>query len=194
MIALEALFGGEMQTKHKAGLILGVLALLMAVTPASWAQVNSNQATVNLNAVLGESLTVTASPGTVNFTLAASGPSTGSVPVAITTAWALGSSRTKVNLFAYFTTANALTDGAGHNIPSANVSGSVNSGAFATFTTAGAFSTQSLQVFLQALAAGTFNSSRSDNLDRKSTRLNSSHLVISYAVFCLKKKKKRTHI
>src|SRR3989454_9354953 len=31
-------------------------------------------------------------------------------------------------------------------------------------------------------------------VDRKSTRLNSSHLVISYAVFCLKKKKnKRTH-
>src|SRR5256885_12209864 len=29
-------------------------------------------------------------------------------------------------------------------------------------------------------------------LDRKSTRLNSSHLVISYAVFCLKKKKKYT--
>src|SRR2546426_3592802 len=32
--------------------------------------------------------------------------------------------------------------------------------------------------------------------DRKSTRLNSSHLVISYAVFCLKKKKtkkKNTH-
>src|SRR5256885_16196411 len=28
-------------------------------------------------------------------------------------------------------------------------------------------------------------------LDRKSTRLNSSHLVISYAVFCLKKKKKK---
>src|SRR5256885_2745963 len=27
------------------------------------------------------------------------------------------------------------------------------------------------------------------DLDRKSTRLNSSHLVISYAVFCLKKKK-----
>src|SRR5256885_12122988 len=29
-----------------------------------------------------------------------------------------------------------------------------------------------------------------DALDRKSTRLNSSHLVISYAVFCLKKKKR----
>src|SRR5256885_10973840 len=30
--------------------------------------------------------------------------------------------------------------------------------------------------------------------DRKSTRLNSSHLVISYAVFCLKKKKTREFV
>src|SRR5688500_2341468 len=37
---------------------------------------------------------------------------------------------------------------------------------------------------------GTFNTCRAafEHLDRKSTRLNSSHLVISYAVFCLKKK------
>src|SRR5437899_7115008 len=33
---------------------------------------------------------------------------------------------------------------------------------------------------------------RRANLDRKSTRLNSSHLGISYAVFCLKKKKTST--
>src|SRR2546426_7511922 len=32
---------------------------------------------------------------------------------------------------------------------------------------------------------------RSCQTDRKSTRLNSSHLVISYAVFCLKKKKSK---
>src|SRR5690349_23841825 len=31
-------------------------------------------------------------------------------------------------------------------------------------------------------------------LDRKSTRLNSSHVEISYAVFCLKKKSERTSI
>src|SRR5204862_7264628 len=31
---------------------------------------------------------------------------------------------------------------------------------------------------------------REKNIDRKSTRLNSSHVEISYAVFCLKKKKK----
>src|SRR2546426_9359174 len=43
--------------------------------------------------------------------------------------------------------------------------------------------------------AGTFNGhpvgcAAALSTDRKSTRLNSSHLVISYAVFCLKKKKK----
>src|SRR5256885_8100149 len=40
------------------------------------------------------------------------------------------------------------------------------------------------------LALGTFVC-EACNTDRKSTRLNSSHLVISYAVFCLKKKKRR---
>src|SRR2546422_7919776 len=34
---------------------------------------------------------------------------------------------------------------------------------------------------------------RSSAKDRKSTRLNSSHGYISYAVFCLKKKKKQEH-
>src|SRR5690625_6781355 len=32
------------------------------------------------------------------------------------------------------------------------------------------------------------------SVDRKSTRLNSSHVAISYAVFCLKKKKTKTHM
>src|SRR5688572_31429608 len=35
---------------------------------------------------------------------------------------------------------------------------------------------------------------RDDVLDRKSTRLNSSHSQISYAVFCLKKKKNKTKL
>src|SRR5256885_2806539 len=37
---------------------------------------------------------------------------------------------------------------------------------------------------------GTLTLGSGDEGDRKSTRLNSSHLVISYAVFCLKKKNK----
>src|SRR3712207_8568661 len=40
---------------------------------------------------------------------------------------------------------------------------------------------------------GTTASPRPAALDRKSTRLNSSHANISYAVFCLKKKKKNNH-
>src|SRR2546426_3454395 len=64
----------------------------------------------------------------------------------------------------------------------------------------GAFATN-LRVFIggskanatTAITNGTvavdLTTSTVDSKDRKSTRLNSSHLVISYAVFCLKKKK-----
>src|SRR5437588_5227746 len=38
--------------------------------------------------------------------------------------------------------------------------------------------------------AAYFAEDHNRGIDRKSTRLNSSHTVISYAVFCLKKKKK----
>src|SRR5256712_11327074 len=41
-----------------------------------------------------------------------------------------------------------------------------------------------------SLNARNFFAPTQDSLDRKSTRLNSSHDQISYAVFCLKKKKK----
>src|SRR2546426_3328712 len=41
---------------------------------------------------------------------------------------------------------------------------------------------------------GPYSSTPWDRPDRKSTRLNSSHLVISYAVFCLKKKKRCKHV
>src|SRR5947207_6492941 len=39
-----------------------------------------------------------------------------------------------------------------------------------------------------AVGAGLLDRAQVDHEDRKSTRLNSSHTVISYAVFCLKKK------
>src|SRR5262245_62761430 len=42
-----------------------------------------------------------------------------------------------------------------------------------------------------ALTATVGRAENSEKTDRKSTRLNSSHLGISYAVFCLKKKKKK---
>src|SRR3989442_9467392 len=51
----------------------------------------------------------------------------------------------------------------------------------------------SREVGFEDLASGNPNSvipDRAATIDRKSTRLNSSHVRISYAVFCLKKKKK----
>src|SRR2546426_5690654 len=52
----------------------------------------------------------------------------------------------------------------------------------------------SLAVILRACIGLQFRSASPETIiDRKSTRLNSSHLVISYAVFCLKKKKNEKH-
>src|SRR2546426_8370277 len=54
------------------------------------------------------------------------------------------------------------------------------------------FGTACCAIEFMATAASRYDFARFG--DRKSTRLNSSHLVISYAVFCLKKKKTRAHI
>src|SRR5699024_12485185 len=50
-----------------------------------------------------------------------------------------------------------------------------------------------LVVQCNLIIQGSENRNNSFLLDRKSTRLNSSHVSISYAVFCLKKKKIFTH-
>src|SRR2546427_1820195 len=55
--------------------------------------------------------------------------------------------------------------------------------------------TPAAAVMADRLAAeADFLSVGTNDLDRKSTRLNSSHSQISYAVFCLKKKKKKVKI
>src|SRR5256885_16959856 len=61
--------------------------------------------------------------------------------------------------------------------------------AFEADVVGGGADPQSLAIDLERRFPDAQMIARSDE-DRKSTRLNSSHLVISYAVFCLKKKKK----
>src|SRR5437667_2176121 len=52
-----------------------------------------------------------------------------------------------------------------------------------------------IDLIAEAASSGTVQLARFQILeDRKSTRLNSSHITISYAVFCLKKKKKKVSI
>jgi hypothetical protein len=61
------------------------LALLALLVPAAVCQLTSNTASVALNATLGESLTVTATPSAVTIPLVSGGTAIGSSPVAITT-------------------------------------------------------------------------------------------------------------
>jgi hypothetical protein len=164
-------------------LMLGALMLAVVMSQASSAQaLNSNSAGVALSAVLAESLTVSASPATVNFTLVASGTANGSAPVAITTTWSLAKARTTMKVYAYFSSANALNDGAGDNIPTSSVLGSVNAGAYAPFTGGtGAFGVNSIQVFSQAVgAAGTYNSTHSDNV---ALQINTTGLALPAATY-----------
>src|SRR5258708_16198427 len=60
---------------------------------------------------------------------------------------------------------------------------------------AGCLAIPSLPLIIRDLLANKFGyNDWSDQEDRKSTRLNSSHQIISYAVFCLKKKKKNSKL
>src|SRR2546421_2166314 len=53
---------------------------------------------------------------------------------------------------------------------------------------------RSVYLFHQLVGLLGFDCLLNLRIDRKSTRLNSSHDQISYAVFCLKKKKKMNHV
>jgi hypothetical protein len=155
-----------MNAIKKAWLVLGAFGLALAMSLASQAQVNSGASTINLSATLGESVSVVTGPASITFPLVPSGTAAGNNPATITTSWALAKTRTSLKVYAYFASANALTDGAGDNIPNTAVSGAVDGAAAAPFTGAtpygGAFG---MTVFSQAIgAAGTFNSSHADTI------------------------------
>src|SRR5271154_3686288 len=150
------------------------LLLLTAVAPfisqTSQAQLNSNTASVVITATLLETLTLTATPSSVVLNLAPGGDSDASVPVVITTTWALGSNRTQVNVYGSFASSTvALTDGLGDDIPAANVRGTVSTGVPTTnapfsqtspFGAAGA----GLKLVTQGIGLNNLTSTRSDNL------------------------------
>jgi hypothetical protein len=149
---------------------------------------NSATATVNLTASLGETLTVAATPGTVNFALVNNGIAPGSAPVVITTSWVLGVGRANVVLDAYFaSTAAALTTGGATpaNIPTSAVLGEDLLGTPTTFTpftgtgvvgTAGA----GLEIFTQPLTALNRAAVRVDNL---LLEINTTGLVLPAASY-----------
>lgn len=153
--------------------LIPVLALLTLTIPAAVCQLNSNTASVALNATLGESLTVAATPSTVAIPLVSGATAAGTSPVAITTTWVLSATRTAVTLVGYFSSATvALTNGATTpaNIPAAEVLGQMTTGTPTSFTaftqtaplgTAGA----GLTLFTQPLSGTNRNANRTDNLN-----------------------------
>jgi hypothetical protein len=152
---------------QKLWMILSAVALLVGISAApSQAQaLDSTNSTVALTATLGESLTVSAAPAAVTFTLVPNGSAPGSAAVSITTTWALDPTRLGVSLYAYFSTADALTDGGTNTIPTTAVFGSVNGGLPADFTAATPFG-NGMTVFSQALGAGTYSgTSGPDTID-----------------------------
>jgi hypothetical protein len=164
--------GKEAQKKRFAGCegFVLVLAAVFALIPSkAIAQLNSKIANVTLNAILNSSITITAAPGLVNFPLVPSGATTGSSPITITSKWVLPVLFGTVNEYAYFSSpASALADGAGDNIPSANVSGSFNGGTFTAFTGTSPFAAgSSMTLFSQFIFVlfGDTTATRTDSLN-----------------------------
>ena len=154
-----------MRTFQKGWMIAAAVALMAAFSPAAHAQLNSGPTNVTLNATLAESLTVASSAANLVVPIVPNGTGAPSPALTITSTWALAKTRTSIKLFAYFGTGTALSDGAGDNIPAANVLGSVNAGGYGPFTNVGAFTNFSIQMFSLTGGTMTFNGSRNDTLN-----------------------------
>jgi hypothetical protein len=77
--------------------------------------------TVSLSASKPESLSIgTITNGSITFTLTGTGNAAGSAVPSWTTSWVLNASRNSVDVCVYFSSSNALTDGAGNNIPTSS--------------------------------------------------------------------------
>jgi hypothetical protein len=156
-------------------LLLAALAALVSAAQAGSATLKSGVATVTLNAVEPESVTISASVTAVRFTMAPGVTVAGSSAIPITTSWALAPGRTSIRLYGFFATPGAaLTDGYStpHTIPSSAVLGQVITGSptsFTSFTHNGrggiGVSGASLLLLRQTLAAGLYSGTRTDNLN-----------------------------
>ena len=151
---------------------VGVL-LLVAMPSLATAQILSNTASVNLEATLAQSLTISVTSGSsVNFTLTNGAAAAGDVPVVVETSWnivplLIG----EIKLYGYFgTPSQALADGEGNYITSGLVEGRVTTGtpvSYTAFTQTGPVGPAggSLALYSQLVTILNMVGSRSDNLD-----------------------------
>jgi hypothetical protein len=125
-----------MRVHTKFGVITALLLAAMFAGGARAQVRNSGASPIALNAVLADSITLTLSGNAVNFTMVGGSPSNpGNTSITATTTWLLRPNVNSLKLYAFFSSSTAaLSDGAGHNIPSADFQISDNGGAFAALT------------------------------------------------------------
>ena len=166
--------------------LVSASALLLVGASSAYGQVGltSNVATVALTATKNATLTVT--PNASTATLASITDNSNAnvfTPVSITTAWNL-TAGSSVRLIGWFATpAQALVNGSDF-IPSSKVEGRVNATAYAPFSAAAVggvgVAGGSLQLFSQAVAAGSFFNSRTDQLDLRLNLIGTTTLAGDY--------------
>jgi hypothetical protein len=150
---------------------------MKAASLTASAQINTPVGPVALAANLPSSLTVSATPGLVNFTLVPSGISNGSSSVTVTTSWSFAANA-RLSIYAYFTNpASALADASAHNIPSANVFASVNGGAFTPFTGASPYAPTSSITLFSRNEPG--NSNPRTNIDSLNLQIDTTGLTLA---------------
>jgi len=113
-------------------MLVGSLVLLVSIAGVSQ---RSNTSTVRLNAVVETSLTIALSNGSVTWNTANNNSlrpgqptNPGSNAITVTTSWLLGPRISSLHLYGYFQGLNALSSGAGFNIPASNFQISTNAG------------------------------------------------------------------
>lgn len=130
----------ERTTSHSCStfvckITMGFLCIAI-FSQAAFGQLNSNSASVVLTATLAESLSISVTPSSVNFSLVPGGVAAGSSPIMVTTSWVLSRGHTEVDLYGYFANPEAaLTDGGTPpaNIPTSAVFGQMPSWALPSF-------------------------------------------------------------
>jgi hypothetical protein len=150
------------------------LAFLIFLFPLRLqAQLPSNISDVSLSATVTESLTISASVGSVSFTVTPGLTAVGSATVPITTSWVLKPNRSAVHVIGYFDTTNALTNTDPGPPPSyittSQVFGKFNGGARAPFT-GGVVGGQgvvgsTLDLFSETITGANKAKTRNDTLD-----------------------------
>jgi hypothetical protein len=160
-------------SKAKVALLgLYASAALFVISPVAFSQINSNTASVSLTATLAESLTISATPNAVSFSLVSGGVAVANFPVVITTTWVLGSGRANVVLDGYFSSSTGALTFAGppaSSIPTSSVLGQMTTGSptvFTAFTQTSVFggAGAGLTLFTQALTTTNRAATRTDSL------------------------------